>query len=60
MERCCGCRFWHGGEAMERAECRRYPPPASDHNFSPRSLSHCAPITLATDWCGEYKERTEP
>lgn len=63
-ERCDRCRYWSEAQSYadkkaleyygknvlmergERAICRRFPP-------TYRSLF---PVTLATDWCGEYRD----
>lgn len=63
-ERCDRCRYWteavsnadrkslerYGKEVVlergERRICRRYPP----------TYPSLFPVTLATDWCGEYRD----
>jgi hypothetical protein len=58
-DRCGTCRHWQdrqlrriaGGEAQ--GDCHRHPPRGDDgrHRYWP--------ITLASDWCGEYKAAGE-
>ncbi|QJE71702.1 hypothetical protein HHL28_07230 [Aerophototrophica crusticola] len=49
---CYTCRFWLGHGVRERGPkgtCRRYPPVVTD-----RAPGGTFPITLSTDWCGEW------
>ena len=54
---CAHCVFWNmdGPRSSLRlaAECRRFPPPASDSGEDPRW-----PLTGATDWCGGQRPRS--
>lgn len=67
-ERCDTCRFWFddlrdgwpGDEkSFEHAPCRRYPPRArlpGERDGPGLPVSH-APLTLACDWCGEWRPK---
>ena len=49
---CYYCKFWIGQGIRERGPkgaCRRYPPVVTD-----RYPEGAFPITLSTDWCGEW------
>ena len=53
FDNCYTCRFWIGQGARERGpkgSCRRFPPAVT-----PRSPEGAFPITLSTDWCGEWQ-----
>ena len=52
LDSCYTCRFWEGQGLRQRGPkgtCRRYPPVVT-----PRSPEGDFPITLSTDWCGEW------
>lgn len=53
MDKCQNCKFWDVGKRGNRGlmRCRRYPPPGTD---SPNA--DYWPMTLADDWCGEFKD----
>ena len=63
---CSRCRFWQRThEESDVGDCRRYPPQASEIEAtkgSPPSLSffHGWPLTLASDWCGEFLHNVLP
>ncbi|MEI6986881.1 MAG: hypothetical protein WCK65_12210 [Rhodospirillaceae bacterium] len=49
---CYYCKFWLGQGVRERGPkgtCRRFPPVATSRN-----PEGAFPITLSTDWCGEW------
>ena len=53
---CYFCKFWVGQGIRERGPkgtCRRYPPVPTV-----RSPDGVFPITLSTDWCGEWQRET--
>ena len=53
VDTCYTCRFWEGQGIRQRGPkgvCRRYPPVVT-----PRDPDGRFPITLSTDWCGEWK-----
>ncbi len=53
LDTCYTCRFWEGQGLRQRGPkgtCRRFPPVVT-----PRSPDGDFPITLSTDWCGEWK-----
>ncbi len=50
---CYYCRFWVGHGVRERGpkgNCRRFPP-----MLTARHPYGAFPVTLATDWCGEWQ-----
>lgn len=50
---CYTCRFWEGQGLRQRGPkgiCRRFPPVVTS-----RAPDGRFPITLSTDWCGEWK-----
>jgi hypothetical protein len=50
---CYTCRFWIGHGVRERGpkgDCYRFPPVPTD-----RAPAGSRPITLLTDWCGEWQ-----
>ncbi|MGQ9370310.1 hypothetical protein [Azospirillum sp. A39] len=50
---CYTCRFWEGQGVRQRGPkgtCRRFPPVVTS-----RSPDGRFPVTLASDWCGEWK-----
>ncbi|WP_029006995.1 hypothetical protein [Azospirillum halopraeferens] len=50
---CYTCRFWEGQGVRQRGPrgtCRRLPPVVTS-----RSPDGRFPVTLSTDWCGEWK-----
>lgn len=52
-ETCYYCRFWQGHGLKERGpkgSCRRFPPAVT-----PRHPDGAFPVTMATDWCGEWQ-----
>jgi len=68
-ERCDGCRFWNvtdlevsfdldaGGEAA-LGRCRRYPPVlirVIPGDMIPDGSEWNAPLTIDSDWCGEFQ-----
>jgi hypothetical protein len=65
---CQGCRFWQS-ENGEMGDCRRHAPrPIMDAQLPraevPEGGEEAAgeafwPITFASDWCGEFKERPD-
>lgn len=51
-ESCYTCKFWVGQGVRERGpkgSCHRFPPVVT-----PRAPEGACPITLLTDWCGEW------
>lgn len=53
---CYTCRFWVGQGLRGRGPkggCRRFPPVVT-----PRDPDGRFPVTLSTDWCGEWKRDT--
>jgi len=74
MERCDNCQFWTRWAADERGLCRRNPPRVhtdllqtlvDNYGFGEDTLieaaSQCTlwPMTLETQWCGEFQPETE-
>lgn len=56
FDNCYTCRFWEGQGIRQRGPkgvCRRFPPVVT-----PRNPDGVFPITLTTDWCGEWKRIT--
>ena len=50
---CYSCKYWVGHGVRERGpkgDCHRYPPVPTD-----RAPNGSFPITLMTDWCGEWQ-----
>lgn len=59
MDRLCKkCEWWLAMEEDKKlgeiGECYRYPPTYSNSNFD---FADKRPLTLAMDFCGEFKER---
>ncbi|CAK0770305.1 conserved hypothetical protein [Azospirillaceae bacterium] len=57
-ETCYTCRYWIGQGVRERGpkgSCRRYPPVVT--NRHPEGVF---PISLSTDWCGEWQRALPP
>jgi len=60
MENCQTCRFY----SQENGQCRRYPPTVlqgdlwSDDPTLRRYFEQERPSVAPSDWCGEYKERS--
>lgn len=53
---CYTCRYWEGQGLRGRGPkgtCRRLPP-----TITARAPEGRFPITLSTDWCGEWKRET--
>lgn len=53
VDSCYTCRFWEGQGVRQRGPkgvCRRFPPVVTS-----RSPDGRFPITLSSDWCGEWK-----
>ncbi|MBK4720689.1 hypothetical protein JJL56_17620 [Azospirillum sp. YIM DDC1] len=53
IDNCYTCLFWEGQGIRQRGPkglCRRFPP-----QVTPRDTEGRFPITLSTDWCGEWK-----
>jgi hypothetical protein len=53
LDTCYTCRFWEGQGLRGRGPkgvCRRFPPVVT-----PRNPDGRFPVTLSTDWCGEWK-----
>ncbi|NYZ12080.1 hypothetical protein HL658_05925 [Azospirillum sp. RWY-5-1] len=53
---CYTCRFWEGLGMRGRGPkgvCRRFPPVVT-----PRNPDGRFPLTLTTDWCGEWRRET--
>jgi hypothetical protein len=51
-DNCYSCQFWAGHGVRERGpkgDCHRFPPTITD-----RAPQGAFPITLMTDWCGEW------
>jgi len=64
MTRCLNCRYWLLTDGIEDlGECRRRPPPIIrpvELFEAPQSARLWAwPITHATMWCGEYRNRED-
>lgn len=52
-DNCYTCHFWEGQGIRQRGPkgvCRRYPP-----TVTPRHNDGRFPVTLASDWCGEWR-----
>jgi len=65
-ERCDGCYYWHHDRASgftdddtEHSDCLRFPPTTGSHKDVTRNFTARFPVTLAYDWCGEYRTRGE-
>ena len=59
-EKCENCRFWDKmrGVKLERTlvgKCRRFPP----HESNRERICDVFPVTLQTDFCGEFQEKKE-
>lgn len=53
LDTCYTCRFWEGQGLRGRGPkgvCHRFPPVVT-----PRNPDGRFPVTLTTDWCGEWK-----
>lgn len=51
---CASCRFFQQNDHDDAGYCRRHPPtPIVDEG----ELACVYPITVATDWCGEFARR---
>lgn len=53
---CYACRFWEGQGVRGRGpkgSCHRFPPVVT-----PRDPDGRFPVTLSTDWCGEWRRDT--
>lgn len=53
LDTCYACHYWEGHGIRQRGPkgtCRRYPPVVT-----PRDPDGRFPVTLSTDWCGEWK-----
>jgi len=57
-ETCYSCKFWVGFGVRERGpkgQCRRFPPIVTD-----RAPAGTFPVTMTTDWCGEWQRPAIP
>lgn len=59
---CSGCDHWDekGAKALERRQCRRYPPVlVPDPQKTGKEVRPWWPETYPEQWCGEFKHRGE-